>query len=162
MKLQWQTFSELSTQSLYDILALRENIFQIDQQCLYTDIDYQDQHALHLLAYDGKSLAGYLRLFTPDSAKALQSTPDQVGAYSDKTACRVGRFVTSPTYRGQGLGKKLADEALRYCEEHYPKLGISIAAQQYLEKFYQGFGFITQSQPYDDFGIPHIDMLKSP
>jgi ElaA protein len=162
MKFQWQTFPELNTQTLYDLLALREDVFQINQQCLYTDLDYQDQHALHLLAFDGGKLAGYLRLFTPDSAKDLQSTPDQAGAYTDSTVCRFGRFVTSSAYRGQGLGKKLADETLRYCKEHYPKLGISIAAQQYLEKFYQDFGFVTQGKPYDDFGIPHIDMLKSP
>lgn len=162
MKFQWQTFSELNTQALYDLLALRESIFQIEQVCLYTDIDYQDQHALHLLAYDGKTLAGYVRLFTPESAKAIQSTPDQAGAYTDNTVCRFGRFVTSATHRGQGLGKKLAAETLRYCEEHYPRLDIAISAQQYLEKFYKALGFVTQSKPYDDFGIPHIDMIKSP
>jgi len=161
MKLQWHTFSELTLQNLYDLLALREAVFQIEQQCLYTDIDYQDQHALHLLAYDKNKLAGYLRLFTPDSAKGLLTTPNQAGAYTDNTCCRFGRFVTHPAYRAQGLGKTLTHETLRHCKEHYPKLAIAIAAQHYLENFYQSLGFVTTSKPYDDFGILHIDMIKS-
>ena len=159
---QWLTFSQLSTQNLYDLLALREDVFQLEQACLYQDLDYQDQHALHLLIYDNDLLAGYLRLFTPDSAKELSATPNQAGAYSDKHVCRFGRFVTSRAHRGTGLGKKLINETLDYCQKHYPDLAISIAAQQYLEKFYQHYGFITTSEPYDDFGVLHVDMVKSP
>lgn len=158
----WKKFSELNSQELYEVLLLREAVFQIEQQCLYPDLDGQDQGALHLLAYDNNMLAGYLRLFTPDSALDIATNVniEQAGAYTDKSTCRFGRFATHKDYRGCGLGKRMVRTVLNYCEQSYPKIKIVIAAQAYLEPFYQSFGFITQGKPYDDFGILHIDMSR--
>lgn len=159
-KITWKIFSELTTQELYDILLLREAVFQLEQKCLYPDIDNQDQGALHLLIYDDLQLVGYLRLFTPDTAKILITESNQAGAYTDKNTCRFGRFVIHEKYRGLGLGNQLVQVVLGYCEKNYPGVDITIAAQAYLERYYKNFGFVTTSSAYDDFGIAHIDMSK--
>ena len=163
MKVIWQKFSELTTQSLYDMLQLRESVFQLEQQCLYPDIDNQDQYALHLLLYhDSQKLIGYMRLFTPDSAKGMNEADidiGQAGAYTNRHVCRFGRFVTHQDYRGAGIGKKLMQETLAYCKQHYQNLNVSIAAQAYLAPFYQRYGFVTVGEPYDDCGVMHVDMV---
>lgn len=144
---QLQSFVKLTAATLFDVLALRQTVFILEQQCLYPDIDAVDKVALHLMAYDDDtgSLSAYLRLIAPAETGA---------------ACALGRIATSADCRGQGLGKKLVQQGIIAAESTHPGSGIKISAQQHLEAFYQGFGFVTTSAPYDEDGISHIDMLR--
>jgi ElaA protein len=142
MNLQWKyiPFNQLSLQALYRILALRSAIFVVEQDCPYQDLDGVDQTAEHLQAYDGDVLVGYLRIFIKDNETVI------------------GRIVTASSHRGVGLGTLLMEKALDIVkDDQYPKV-IYLMAQQHLERFYGGFGFETHSDPYDEDGIPHIDM----
>ena len=140
-------FSELSTKQLFDILKLRQDVFVLEQQCLYPDIDALDQQALHLFAYDGAldELIAYARVLAPGN-----KYPDDVA---------IGRVVTSQSKRGHGLGRLLMQEAVSHARAQFPDCcTIKISAQEHLEAFYRSMGFSTSSEPYDDDGIMHIDM----
>lgn len=143
---EWRTFEELTRDKLYDILALRFEVFVIEQKCFYMDVDYKDQKALHLLGIENNKLVAYLRLFLPNTL------------LSDKAS--LGRVAVAPQKRRQQMGKKLIHEALRYLEEKRGSVPILISAQLYLEKWYETFGFRSVGEAYDDEGIMHIDMLK--
>jgi ElaA protein len=150
--LNWhhKTFAQLSTRELYDILKIRQDVFVIEQQCIYPDIDDADKSASHLFAYNdqGTEISLYLRLFEP-------------GFKSEEVS--IGRILTSEASRGRGLGKALVAKALQVIESEYPNHDIKISAQVYLAQFYRDFDFVTTSEPYDEDGIQHIDMLrKSP
>lgn len=144
---EWRTFEELNNQELYDILSLRQEVFVIEQHCFYSDLDYQDQQAMHLLGINEGKLTAYLRLLPTH-------TP-----YPD--AVSFGRVLTAPFARGRGLGKDLITQVLLYLDKKQNTLPIMISAQLYLERFYQSFGFETISGPYDEAGIPHIKMKKT-
>ena len=147
----WQLarFRDLSVDDLYAIVRLREAVFIIEQNCPYPDADGRDPLAWHLLGWrdgpDGKMLAAYARIFEPGIRYREAS---------------IGRIVTAPEVRGTGLGRQLMVEALRRTEQLVPRQPIKIAAQRRLEKFYAGFGFIAISEPYEEDGIMHIDMLR--
>ena len=142
---QWLTFDALPSADLYAVLALRQQVFVLEQQCLYQDLDGHDQAAHHLLGWqivdgqcsdeehgDGKrQLAAYLRCLAPGAKYAEMS---------------LGRVLTAPSARA----------ALQH-----PGHATRIGAQHYLERFYQSFGFATVSAPYDEDGIAHIDMLRA-
>ncbi|WP_371185471.1 GNAT family N-acetyltransferase [Thalassotalea maritima] len=147
----WQakTFDQLTTNELYDALQLRVDVFVVEQECYYPELDDCDRHPQthHLMAYQGNTLAAYLRILP----KGV-SYPDHVS---------IGRVTTKQTFRGQGLGKALMDKALDLCNEHFSGQSIKISAQQYLEAFYQELGFETVSDMYLEDGIPHIAMIKA-
>ncbi|OON59464.1 GNAT family N-acetyltransferase [Massilia sp. KIM] len=149
--LDWQfsSFSDLSNKDLYEVLAQRQNVFILEQTCLYPDIDGYDLDAHHLLGWrsvDGKrELAAYLRVLAPGAKYAEMS---------------LGRVITTPAARGTGAGRLLLARGIECAESLYPGHRIRIGAQQYLESFYQSFGFQTVSAPYDEDGIMHIDMLR--
>jgi ElaA protein len=143
---KWRSFSELTNQELYNLIELRQTVFVIEQQCIYTDMDYLDQECMHLLGMKDNKLAGYLRVLPKDVAYP--------------NAVSIGRVVTAPFARGQGVGKELLTQALDYLDKTGNLLPILIGAQLYLEKFYQSFGFETVSEPYDEDGILHIKMKK--
>lgn len=142
-------FADLTPFDLYDVLAARQNVFILEQTCLYPDIDGYDLEAHHLLGWrdvDGKrQLAAYLRVLAP-------------GAKYDEMS--IGRVVTTPAARGSGAGRALLDQGIAHAEALHPGHRIRIGAQQYLERFYASFGFETVSAPYDEDGIMHIDMLR--
>ncbi len=145
---QWSLFDELSTRDLYDILKIRQAVFVVEQNCAYQDLDDVDQHAWHLLGKQGtapKLLVAYLRLVYPD-----MNYPEPA----------IGRVLTLASKRGQGLGKALTKEALAQAARKYPGQPIRISAQLHLSNFYQEFGFEIVSEPYDEDGIPHIEMLR--
>ncbi|MBA3535622.1 MAG: GNAT family N-acetyltransferase [Tatlockia sp.] len=139
-------FSELSIDILYDILALRSEIFIVEQQCTYQDIDYRDQKAQHLLVHEEGRLIAYARIL----------------AYEDAYSMSFGRILIIPSYRNKGLGKKLMTLILDYLDCHHSNRSIKISAQHYLQIFYEGFGFVATSDPFDLDGIPHILMVKQP
>jgi ElaA protein len=144
---QWKSFGELDAASLYAILALRCEVFIVEQQCVYQDIDGLDPQAVHLLGWRDGRLAAYLRVFAPGVKHADVS---------------LGRVITAPFARGDGAGRALMGEALAYIGRTWPDHALRISAQRYLERFYGSYGFRVCSEPYDEDGIPHIDMLLSP
>jgi ElaA protein len=141
---QWYRFEDLSPHDLYAILKLRAEIFVIEQQCIYQDPDSQDQHAMHLVCKQNQQIVAYARVL-PSNEKY----PDWVS---------IGRIVTHPSVRGQGLGKQLVARALAYLEEQNNQMPVVISAQFHLKKFYMTFGFAQEGQPYDEDGIEHIKM----
>jgi ElaA protein len=149
--IEWQfsRFEELSKRDLYELLAQRQNVFMLEQACLYPDIDGCDVDCHHLLGWrtvDGRrQLAAYLRVVPP-------------GVKFDEMS--LGRVLTTQAGRGSGAGRALLVRAIECAERLYPGQRIRIGAQQYLERFYQSFGFQTVSAPYDEDGIMHIEMLR--
>jgi ElaA protein len=148
---QWRSFAELSSHDLYEVLAQRQHVFVLEQQCLYNDFDGQDPAAYHLLGWrtiDGKrQLAGYLRCLAPGAKYTEMS---------------LGRVLTTRAARGCGIGRELLAHGILHAERQHPGHAIKIGAQQYLEAFYASFGFVTISAPYPEDGIMHIDMLRQP
>lgn len=142
----WYTFSELTVQQLYAVLALRAEVFVVDQRCTHVaDPDGEDFFALHLLGIENDSLVAYLRLFPPTDMENY---------------IVFGRVVTARSVRKKGYGKKLMQELLNYCDTHFPKVSIQCSAQYYLLKFYESFGFKAFGEVYEEVGIPHIAMRK--
>lgn len=146
---QWSAFADLSAFDLYQVLQKRQDVFILEQKCLYPDMDSLDQDAHHLLGWrviNGKrELAAYVRVLAP-------------GAKYDEMS--LGRVLTAPLARGSGIGRELLAQGIAHAERQHPGHRIRIGAQRYLEKFYAGFGFVTFSQPYDEDGIIHVDMLR--
>lgn len=139
---QWRThtFSELTPEALYQILRLREQVFQLEQQCIYPDLDNVDQRATHMMGLHDGDLTAYARL------------------YEKENNLMIGRVVTATAARGQGLGRELIRQCLQYFKQHHTGRTIKISAQHHLQNFYQSFGFIAIGDPYDEDGIPHIAM----
>jgi ElaA protein len=146
---QWRTFAELSNYDVYEVMAQRQHVFVLEQECLWNDFDGLDLDAHHLLGWrviEGKrQLAGYLRCLAP-------------GAKYDEMS--LGRVLTAKAARGTGIGRELIALGIEHAERQHPGQRIKIGAQQYLESFYASFGFVTISAPYDEDGIQHIDMLR--
>lgn len=139
-------FNELSVPELYQILQLRSEVFVVEQNCVYQDIDGKDIKALHLLgSFDGNIVA-YVRLFAP-------------GDYFDNAS--IGRVVISPKYRDRKWGHSLMTAAIEGINEHYNTSAITISAQLYLKKFYEGHGFVQDGEQYLEDDIPHIRMHKA-
>jgi ElaA protein len=145
----WKPFSELTLDELYRVLALREQVFVVEQKSIYQDADGYDQGSHHLLGQspgpEGPRLAAYLRVLPPGLKYPEAS---------------LGRVVTAPSVRRSGYGKVLVEKGLAFIEANYPGAPIRIGAQHYLQRFYEGFGFRRSSNVYDEDGIPHIDMLR--
>jgi ElaA protein len=146
---QWRSFAQLSNQELYQLLAQRQQVFVLEQQCLYDDFDGLDLEAHHLLGWrviDGRrELAAYLRCLAPGAKYTEMS---------------LGRVLTAQAARGAGIGRELVAQGIAHAERQHPGHRIRIGAQRHLEPFYASFGFLTISAPYDEDGIMHIDMLR--
>ena len=141
---EWKSFSELKRDELYEILRFRQEIFVVEQKSWYLDADGLDQCSLHLLVSDEGSLIGYLRL-TPPGKK-----------YSEAS---IGRVSIDEDYRGKRLGDRLLNMGLEKGKEAYGYGSCRISAQEYLISYYENHGFKVQGNPYDEDGIPHIEML---
>ena len=136
-------FNELSTAELYDLLQLRSEVFVVEQNCIYQDIDGKDQLAFHLLAYTDQVLVAYSRIFKP-------------GDYFSEAS--IGRVVVDRRFRGKNYGYALMEKAIQCVAEEIGAVRIHISAQQYLQKFYESLGFITDGHFYLEDGIPHLGM----
>lgn len=147
---QWSSFGDLSGRDVYDLLALRQRVFVVEQNCIFQDADGRDPSAWHLLGWVGensaKKLVAYARIFEAGVRYAEMS---------------IGRIVSAPEVRGRGVGRAIVREAMRRCAEFWPGQPIRIGAQRRLEKFYEGFGFSADGEPYLEDGIEHIDMVKT-
>ena len=139
----WHAFSELTTKQLYEILALRAEIFIVEQNCAFLDPDGKDFFAQHLLGVAEGKLVAYLRLFPSNEIK-------NYGVF--------GRILTTKANRRQGYGKQLMQELLRYCAVHFPNVGLQCSAQQRLQNFYESFRFKAYGDIYLEDDIPHIAM----
>lgn len=142
---KWYKFTELTVEQLYAVLALRSEVFVVEQNCIYLDPDGKDFHALHLLGTEKDNLVAYLRLFP---AKDVE------------TNIKFGRVVTARSARNQGYGKELIKELIIFCDIQFPNTPISCSAQLYLKKFYEEFGFKPYGDIYDEDGIPHMEMRR--
>lgn len=149
MELQWvfKPFAELTNQELYALLRLRSEVFVVEQNCVFLDMDDKDQQCHHLLGYKGDLLAAYTRIVP-------------TGISYDSYAS-IGRVVTSPQARGEGRGKELMEESIKRLHGLYGIVPIKIGAQLYLKKFYESLGFQQCGEVYDEDGIDHIPMLRN-
>jgi ElaA protein len=148
MEWQWLQFDQISGAQLYEVLALRQDVFILEQQCLYRDMDGHDLACWHLLGWQTRAgqrrLAAYLRCLAPGVKFAEMS---------------LGRVVTAASARGGGIGRQLVQQGIAHARRQFPGGAIRIGAQQYLKQFYRSAGFETVCAPYDEDGIVHVDML---
>lgn len=147
MNWHWSRFEALGVQPLYDALTLRCRGFVLEQGP-YLDTDGLDQHSWHLLGRDAAGvLVAYLRVVDPGSRFEEPS---------------IGRVVTEPRRRGQGLGAELVREGIARCTQAWPGRTVRISAQAHLQRFYQGHGFVTAGPEYLEDGIAHVQMTRRP
>lgn len=139
-------FNELSLIELYNLLKLRSEVFVVEQNCVYQDLDGKDEKALHVIGYYNNEIVAYTRLFDK-------------GYYFDETS--IGRVVVSPKYRDKKWGFQLMQVSIDAVKEYFNETEITISAQQYLTKFYQSLGFVQTSEMYLEDDIPHIQMKRS-
>lgn len=144
MDVRIKSFTELNPLELYQVLQLRQDVFVIEQQCIYPDLDDKDLQCTHVLLVHEGVLAAYSRLVPPGISYPEPS---------------IGRVCTRRSLRMEGLGIQLMHESMQAVSRLWPGMDICISAQAYLEKFYMKFGFQTMSQPYMEDDIPHIKMV---
>jgi ElaA protein len=143
MKLIIKTFKELSSEEIYKILKVRNDVFVVEQHCPYEDIDNVDQQSTHIFYLDDKNqIIAYLRAIPPEVKF---------------NECSIGRVLTLK--RRAGYGTKLMEEAIKYLNEKYPFSNIKIEAQVYCLDFYKKLGFKVISKEFLDVGIPHVLMI---
>lgn len=147
MQIQWvlKKFEELTPYQLYAILQLRNEVFVVEQNCVFQDADDKDQNSYHLMGFHRNKLVAYTRLVP-------------AGISYDEPS--IGRVVTSPSVRRSGAGKELMQQSIEAIYHLFGRQPIKIGAQFYLKQFYESFGFEQVSDIYDEDGIDHIYMLK--
>jgi ElaA protein len=146
MTFEWRRFQDLDLETLYRLLQQRSDVFVLEQQSLYRDLDGRDQAALHLLCWEEEELLGSLRV-EPAGSRRQEAV--------------IGRVVVEPSARGRGLGREMLQEALHKIRQEQGGVAVFLSAQTAQQAFYQSFGFKVVSAPYDDGGIDHVDMLMS-
>ncbi|MCB0497834.1 MAG: GNAT family N-acetyltransferase [Cyclobacteriaceae bacterium] len=134
-------FKELTLRELYSFLKLRTDIFVVEQNCPYPELDGADEKAIHLYIKEDDTVIAYLRII-----------PSKTGT------ARIGRVVTKIEHRGKGLSSQLMKRAMEYIREHYPEDTMILSAQEHLQDYYGSFGFKAVSEVYLEDGIPHVDM----
>jgi ElaA protein len=147
MEITWKiaSFQELSVDELYQILRLRSEVFVVEQQCLWLDCDNKDQKSYHIMGWQDDNLLAYTRLLP-------------AGLSYEEIS--IGRVATSQKARGTGIGKVLMQKSLEEMGKLFGQGAIKIGAQLYLQKFYEGFGFVQTSEIYIEDGIDHIEMMR--
>ncbi len=145
LKIQVKTFKELTKEALYDVLQLRSEVFVVEQNCVYQDIDGKDQKALHVLGFKDNKLVAYTRIFKP-------------GDYFKEPS--IGRVVVVKKERAYKYGYDIMKASIKAIAKYYNTSLIKISAQVYLKKFYTNLGFIAIGEAYLEDDIPHIAMIK--
>ena len=138
-------FSELSTEEIYNILKLRSEVFVVEQNCVYQDIDEKDQKATHLFIEKNSEIIAYTRIF-------------KKGDYYEENPS-IGRVVVSKKERGKNLGKEIMKKSIYYIKENMDEKKIELSAQKYLDKFYKELQFYSEGEEYLEDGIPHQRMF---
>lgn len=149
VKTDWslKKFHELTALEVYEILKLRSEVFVVEQNCVFLDMDDKDQLSHHLQGRINGELAAVVRILPPGLS------------YTEPS---IGRVVSSPKFRRQGVGIELMKTAINETIALYGNVAIKIGAQLYLKKFYESFGFIQCSETYLEDDIPHIKMIRNP
>ena len=144
--LQWSvcSFSELSRNQIFDMYQVRQEVFIMEQHCLYQDCDEKDKESHHLMGYEEGVLVAYLRIVNPGIS------------YSEPS---IGRVLTKHSSRKKGYGIELMNRGIEFCSSTYPSSNIRISAQKYLLDFYHTLGFIEFGEEYLEDNIPHMEML---
>lgn len=149
--MQWfcHSFKQLDSQTLYDILRVRIDVFVVEQTCYYPDLDGLDclDDTIHVYAKDGDKVLAYLRCMAPGVA------------YDNDSA--IGRVVTAADARGTGLGHELIKRGIAACEKAWPEYAIHLSAQEHLQKYYGSHGFETVTDMYLEDNIPHVGMVRA-
>ncbi|MCS5662779.1 MAG: GNAT family N-acetyltransferase [Flavobacteriales bacterium] len=145
-ELNWfiKAYNDISKRELFDVYSLRQEVFVVEQECAYQDVDEKDKFSYHLMVYDKELLVAYLRIVNPGVSYVEPS---------------IGRVVTKSAYRGFGLGRKLMEKAIHQVKLLFNKSSIRISAQQYLIPFYESVNFKIIGEAYLEDNIPHIEML---
>ena len=146
LKIFTKKFSDLSIDELYRILQLRSEVFVIEQDCIYQDIDEKDKNALHVIGYKNNKIVAYTRIFKP-------------GDYFSEIG--IGRVVVSKNERSFGYGYQIMEASIIASRNEYKTDNVKISAQTYLRKFYINLGFVQIGEEYLEDGIPHIAMIKN-
>lgn len=143
--MDWKTyhFEELTTKDLYEVLKLRVDVFVVEQNCPYPELDNLDQQSIHLLCREDGVIQSYARLVPAGAKYDLPS---------------IGRVIVRKEARGRGLAKELLERSIDYILTEWKSKAIQLQGQVYLQEFYQSFGFQPVSESYDEDGIPHVDM----
>ena len=139
-------FADLTPHELYAILQLRNEVFVVEQNCVYQDADNKDQQSWHVMGWYENLLAAYTRILPPGIMYELPS---------------IGRVVTAAAIRKTGTGKQLMEKSIETVENLFGNAPIQIGAQLYLKKFYESLGFRQSSEMYLEDGIEHIEMIKA-
>ncbi|MFG6120558.1 GNAT family N-acetyltransferase [Thalassobacillus sp. B23F22_16] len=144
--MEWnqQSFQQLSNQKLYQILQLRVEVFVVEQECAYPELDGHDESSTHLWLESNNDIVAYCRL---------------VPAGDKYPYISIGRVVVNPSYRSQGYARQLMDKAIEVIQTQGNATEIFLQGQEHLRHFYGSFGFEEISEVYMDDGIPHVDML---
>jgi ElaA protein len=137
-------FETLTPSELYAALGLRSEVFVVEQNCVFQDIDNRDPPSHHLMGWDGDKLLAYARIVPPGISYVESS---------------IGRIVTSPSARRQQIGRELVKRSIKLLYSLHGKTVIRIGAQYYLKDFYESFGFRQAGEVYLEDGIEHIEML---
>ncbi|MGB1135798.1 MAG: GNAT family N-acetyltransferase [Flavobacteriaceae bacterium] len=146
MEIKVKVYQDLAIDELYAMMALRAAVFVVEQNCVYQDLDYKDQKALHVMGWINGKLVAYTRLFGP-------------GDYFDQAS--IGRVIVSMDQRGHNYGHQIMSASINAITQHYKTDRIDISAQTYLEQFYTAHGFLPSGEEYLEDGIPHIKMIKT-
>ena len=139
----YKKFNELTLEELYEILKLRSEVFVVEQNCIYNDIDGKDLTSSHIMIKENGKIKAYLRALQPGVS------------YEDAS---LGRVLVSPDARGKGYAKTIVTKGVEYILNNFNTTKITIGAQEYLKNFYSEIGFKPISEVYDEDGIPHLDM----
>ena len=143
MKIEVKKFKDLSVDEIYEILKLRSEVFVVEQECVYQDIDGKDKKAMHLMGKKDNEIIAYTRIFDSGDYYELPS---------------IARVVVKKKTRGKERGKEIMKESIKYIKENLQEKTIALSAQKYLEKFYKDLGFIVEGEEYLEDGIPHQKM----
>lgn len=145
LKITTKTFEELTTKELYDLLQLRSEVFVVEQDCAYQDLDGKDEKALHVIGKKDNKIVAYTRVFKPDD-------------YFKEAS--IGRVVVSKEERQHKYGYDIMEASIKAVNDNFNETTIKLSAQTYLKKFYNNLGFKEIGEEYLEDGIPHVAMIR--
>ncbi|PYE38672.1 GNAT family N-acetyltransferase [Psychrobacter fozii] len=157
-----KTFDELTSVDLYHILKARSQVFVVEQNCAYQDMDELDFDCLHLIAHQNEALVAYCRIIPPEFNKLRSnlSSSDATTKVSDASMSSIGRVLVLAAHRGDGLARDMMNHAIAHCRKKYgKKRPIIISAQAYLISFYESLGFVPEGEHYLEDNIEHVKMV---
>jgi len=147
LNIETKTFKDLTTKELYNLLQLRSEVFVVEQDCVYQDLDGKDEKALHIIGKKDNKIVAYTRVFKP-------------GDYF--TEASIGRVVVSKEERQHKYGYDIMEASIKAVKDYFNETKIKLSAQTYLKQFYNNLGFKEKGEEYLEDGIPHVAMVKQP